>query len=58
MDLAHHCLKPADQDQQQTQPLDQHFLRHNLSKLGMEDILLISSNKEDSMVAKPAAMLV
>lgn len=57
MDLAHHCLKPVDQDPQQTQRLDQHFLLHNLSKLGMEDTLLTSSNRamEDSMVAKPAA---
>jgi hypothetical protein len=57
MDLAHHCLKPADRDPQLTRPLDQHFLHHNLSKLGTEDILLISSNKaRDSMVAKVAAM--
>jgi len=58
MDLAHRCLKLADLDPQQTRLLDQHFLHHSLSKLGMEDILLISSNREDSTVAKPAAMLV
>jgi len=57
MDLAHPCLKLAGQDPQRTQPLDQHFLRHNLSKLGMEDTPLISSNR-DSTVAKAAAMLV
>lgn len=58
MDLAHHCLKLVDQDLLQTRPLDPHFLRHNLSKLGMEDTLLISSNRamEDSTVAKPEAM--
>jgi hypothetical protein len=60
MDQAHHCLKLADRDPQQTRPLDQHFLHRNLSKLGTEATLPISSNKAmaDSTVAKPAAMLV
>jgi len=57
MDLAHRCLKPADQDLRRTR-LDQHFLHHNLSNLGMEDTPPISSNKvKDFTVAKVAAML-
>jgi hypothetical protein len=60
MALAHHCLKLADQDPLQTQLQDPHFLRHNLSKLGMEDTLVISSSRatEDSTAVKPAAMQV
>jgi len=54
MDPAQLCPKPVDQDQQQTLPLDQPFLPHNLSKAATVDTQLISSRVTDFTVARLA----